>query len=418
MRRLVLLGMLAPVLGVALLSGCVVYDVPATHPAPYPPPAPPSPPPPSVETRFFYDALDPDGDWLYLQPYGWVWAPNAVDPFWRPYTVGQWVWTDWGWTWVSTERWGWATYHYGRWVRADLHGWVWIPGDVWGPGWVAWRRGPGVVGWAPLPPGVSFNTNAGLDWGGVNADVAIHFDSWCFVDDVRFVDPDPYRYAYPVGRNATAIRVTKDCTKIQVADRRIINAGLDRGDIERAIHHPVPIKRVVDQPHAELRPAEINRDEVRVYRPEVHTGSSEAAPRHGIKPAESKAPETPWKNDEAVHKWDRGWSHDWNQLQKVQKRDDTTTAKAVPLSHTPATPPSPQPAPPAPPASTPAEINAQHREENFQAAENAYRELVVEQERAKRRAVHANAPAKPPGKPEDKKEDKGKAKPKDQGKGE
>ena len=63
-------------------------------------------------------------------------------------------------------------------------------------------------------------------------------------------------------------------------------------------------------------------------------------------------------------------------------------------------------------------INAQHREENFQAAENAYRELVVEQERAKRRAVHANAPAKPPGKPEDKKEDKGTAKPKDQGKGE
>src|SRR5262249_52561117 len=150
-------------------------------------------------------------------------------------------------------------------------------------------------------------------------------------------------------RNATAIRVTKNCTKVQVADRRIVNASLDRGDIERAIHRAVPIKRVVDQAHPEPRPAEIDRDEVRAYRPQGNPGKAEAAPRHGIKPEESKTPETPWKNDEAEHKWDRGWSHDWDKLQKVQKRDDTAPAKAVPVARGPAASPPPQSAPPTPP---------------------------------------------------------------------
>src|SRR5262245_36747788 len=156
------IGALACVLA---LTGCIVATVPASHTS-----APPPPPPPpasvqqvSIDVEYFYDSLDPYGQWIWMEPDGWVRAPGWVDPSWRPYTVGRWAWTDYGWTWVSDEPWGWAAYHYGRWTRAPRHGWVWIPGDVWGPAWVAWRQGPGVVGWAPLPPQVGFTAYGGLD---------------------------------------------------------------------------------------------------------------------------------------------------------------------------------------------------------------------------------------------------------------
>jgi uncharacterized protein DUF6600 len=45
---------------------------------------------------------------------------------WRPYSVGQWVITDYDGTWVSDEPWGWATDHYGRWFFEPSDGWVWV----------------------------------------------------------------------------------------------------------------------------------------------------------------------------------------------------------------------------------------------------------------------------------------------------
>ena len=103
--------------------------------------------------EFFYDALDPFGDWVEVEKYGYCFQPReARDPRWRPYTDGNWAWTDYGWTWVSNEKFGWATYHYGRWARVRRLGWVWVPGSEWAAAWVAWRRSDDYVGWAPLPP--------------------------------------------------------------------------------------------------------------------------------------------------------------------------------------------------------------------------------------------------------------------------
>ena len=361
-----------------LCTACVVYDTPVdSHPSPSPPPYYPVPaprPPPTVEIRFFYDALDPYGDWMRFEPYGWVWVPNAVDPFWRPYTFGRWVWTDWGWMWVSSERWGWATYHYGRWVRVRQHGWVWVPGDVWGPGWVAWRRGSGVVGWAPLPPDVRYRAGAGLDWGGGDIDVRIALDAWCFLDEQRFADNDLHRYAYPVGRNATVIRATKNVTKVRVVDRRIVNEGIDRAEIERAVRRPVPVRRVTDQEHPQLRPAEVSGNDVRVYRPQVTPKDNALDPPRGIKQPPPETPDDVWKNDEAQRKWARGWNEDWQKLQKEQKRDEPPKAAGIPP----------------PPA-----VTKKHQEENREAAENAYQELTAEQERAKRKAERAKSG--PPG---------------------
>ena len=102
------------------------------------------------------------GEWVYVLPYGWVWAPGGMDPAWRPYNHGRWIWLSvCGWTWLPYEPWGWVTHHYGRWHWSPLYGWYWIPATVWGPGWVSWYWGPDYIGWSPMSywgyPGVIIN---------------------------------------------------------------------------------------------------------------------------------------------------------------------------------------------------------------------------------------------------------------------
>ena len=100
----------------------------------------------------FYNRLAPYGNWIWLQGQ-YVWVPRNVGPYWRPYTVGRWVFTDrYGWMWVSSEPFGWATYHYGRWGFSKRVGWFWVPGNRWAPAWVSWRQSTDYLAWAPLPP--------------------------------------------------------------------------------------------------------------------------------------------------------------------------------------------------------------------------------------------------------------------------
>src|SRR5437588_4738638 len=120
----------------------------------------------AVGVDFFYSNLAPYGYWVDRPSYGWVWVPRHVRHGWRPYSYGRWVYTDYGWTWVSTEPYGWATYHYGRWYDDLDYGWGWLPGTDWGPGWVDWREGDGYLGWAALPPSVGFSASVGLVFGG------------------------------------------------------------------------------------------------------------------------------------------------------------------------------------------------------------------------------------------------------------
>ncbi len=117
---------------------------------------------PAIDIGFFYDRLAPYGDWRQHAQWGWVWSPRGVPINWRPYTYGHWVYTDdYGWLWESDEDWGWACFHYGRWDWDDEFGWFWVPGSYWGPAWVAWRTGPGVIGWCPLPPPVRWRGRSG-----------------------------------------------------------------------------------------------------------------------------------------------------------------------------------------------------------------------------------------------------------------
>jgi hypothetical protein len=106
------------------------------------------------EYRIFYDALQDYGDWVLIEPYGYLFRPRATFPDWRPYESGFWAPTDaYGWVWISNEPFGWATYHYGRWAYDEYQGWVWRPGTDWAPAWVDWRASDQYVGWSPLGPG-------------------------------------------------------------------------------------------------------------------------------------------------------------------------------------------------------------------------------------------------------------------------
>lgn len=115
------------------------------------------------EHRIFYDTLQDYGEWVLIEPYGYVFRPRVNFDIWRPYGDGFWVPTDlYGWVWVSTEPFGWATYHYGRWLYDSFQGWVWIPGVDWAPAWVSWQAGDNYIGWAPLtPPGFSYSAVPG-----------------------------------------------------------------------------------------------------------------------------------------------------------------------------------------------------------------------------------------------------------------
>jgi len=114
--------------------------------------------------------LDAFGRWVYVPPYGWVWAP-WVAPGWAPYRYGRWAWIDfYGWTWIGYDPWGWAPYHWGRWFYHGPYGWCWWPGPIyarhyWRPalvaffGWGSYSGfhvgvgvGFGRIGWVPLAP--------------------------------------------------------------------------------------------------------------------------------------------------------------------------------------------------------------------------------------------------------------------------
>jgi len=103
--------------------------------------------------RPFYDELEPYGDWVLVEPLGWVFRPRVNTVAWRPYQDGHWEPSyAFGWVWESDDPFGWITDHYGFWYHDSFQGWVWQPFGAWAPSWVAWVQVGDYVGWAPLPP--------------------------------------------------------------------------------------------------------------------------------------------------------------------------------------------------------------------------------------------------------------------------
>jgi uncharacterized protein DUF6600 len=236
-----------------------------------------------VDVGLFYNDLAPHGRWVANVQYGRVWVP-AVSASWRPYSVGHWVWTDDnGWLWVSDEDFGWAVYHYGRWYEDPAYGWAWVPGYEWGPAWVSFRSGGGYMGWAPLPPRVTWA--AGFSVGPAEFDTFIDPRAYCFVADRDFVAGSVQGRLVPVARNVTVVHATQNVTRFGVERGRVVNRSVSVERVERAVGRPVPhLRTVAVESSAGARRERVRGNSVQVFNPTVRRTNVEP-------PSGGRAPE-------------------------------------------------------------------------------------------------------------------------------
>lgn len=270
-------------IGLIFLMGCVIYMPRPYEGEPYPDEAE------YYEDEYyendisyFYDHLSPHGIWARHSRHGYVWIPYMTRVGWRPYTHGRWVWTDFGWTWISEYKWGWIPFHYGRWGWDDYLGWYWVSGTQWGPAWVTWRRGRTYVGWAPLPPDVRFVAGVGI--------TSLPYDlpgyHWIFVEGRDFYSPHVSRYILPRERNLTIINYTSVKTSIVMRDRRVINNGIDVDYMRRVSRQRIS-KYQLEDSRAE-GPSRIRAESVEVHRPRIRQDSS-VKPKSVVNREDAKA---------------------------------------------------------------------------------------------------------------------------------
>ena len=222
----------------------------------------------------FYSSLSPYGEWVNVE-FGRAWRPLHVVHGWRPYVNGQWVWTDYGWYWMSDEPFGWATFHYGRWYYDDFYGWVWVPGEVWGPAWVEWRYSNDYIGWAPLAPYAEFSFNVGITYTNRWA-APVHY--WNFVPGDRFASARVVDYVQPVEQSRRIFGSTRVTGSIRTDGGQVVNRGVDVSFVER--HGNLHINRVnivsSDKRTSERFVGEADRRHIEVYRPRMEHRTQES----------------------------------------------------------------------------------------------------------------------------------------------
>jgi Family of unknown function (DUF6600) len=266
------------------------------------------PPGDVADVSVFYEPLAPYGTWISLPEYGLVWIPHDIAPGWRPYTTGRWVYTNYGWTWVSDQEWGWAPFHYGRWAFVASYGWVWIPGTAWAPAWVVWRHAPGWVGWAPLPPQVV--VRPGIEIRAANIDVHIEPSWFCFVEERRILAPRVSTYIAPPAHNVSLVHITQNVTYYTVIQNRVVNRGVPVERIERVMARPVPRMRIVETqaPEAMHRAKVRERErEVVLFRPATppvaeKTGARAQAPQSTPPPQLAPGTTLPQQREDTYHR--------------------------------------------------------------------------------------------------------------------
>ncbi len=182
------------------------------------------------EHRIFYDALVDYGDWVLIEPYGFLFRPRVDFATFRPFGDGFWAPSDpWGWVWISAEPFGWATYHYGFWAWDRFQGWVWGPGVDWGPAWVSWEISGGFAGWAPLGP---------AGGGGYRGDIP--GGAYLFAPIERLGSTDIRAHAVTRADLGPAAEGTRPIENVVERDGVRYNFGPDFAFVERARGGPLP----------------------------------------------------------------------------------------------------------------------------------------------------------------------------------
>ena len=212
------------------------------------------------------------GSWIRMDPWGAVWCPRNMGYRWRPYSDGHWVWTDFGWTWISDLEWGWMPFHYGRWGWDDDIGWFWVPGYAWGPAWVAWRTSDFYFGWAPCPPGMEFR--AGLDFGAFGT--AIPWRFWIFIGGSHFMDDDIYPNVLPFERNLSIISLTMLNNHFIFQGPNFINIAMGLDVVRNMTRRDIPRYRL--SPGRQPGMAVVSGTEIQMFRPSFK-GNAAVAPK-------------------------------------------------------------------------------------------------------------------------------------------
>jgi hypothetical protein len=303
----------------------------------------------SVDISYFYNNLAAYGHWVERGSYGWVWLPFGVRVSWRPYTLGQWVLTDYGWTWVSTEPFGWATYHYGRWVDDPDYGWAWVPGYDWGPAWVAWRSGAGYIGWAPLPPEVGFRAGFGLDFGGIDLNVRLGATHYCFVQERSFLSANVATYVAPPARNVTIINNTTNITNYTVVNNRVVNQGVPVQHLEQVTGRPVQRLQVAAVKSGPApRSGQVRGSQLTVFQPTIVKKSTPPPPP----PARARAAgaDLQQKHQQESQKLVQQQAQERTSLQQIHQREVKTAASNPQPPAQPVNSPTSRRQPPQPPS--------------------------------------------------------------------
>lgn len=213
----------------------------------------------SIGFNDFYGALNPYGRWVEYGTYGRVWICSEAG--FVPYrTGGRWVYTDYGWTWVSSYDWGWAPFHYGRWIYEGGWGWMWVPGYEWAPAWVGWRSGGGYYGWAPLAPGISISVGASFG--------VIPAEHWCFVSGRYMGHPQINNYYINNVNNTTIINNTTVINNTYNINKTNYYSGPGKREVEKVGGVKLPVMHMNDVQHPEN--AGITKKQLNIYRPAVN----------------------------------------------------------------------------------------------------------------------------------------------------
>jgi hypothetical protein len=217
----------------------------------------------SVSFQLFYDELSPYGSWVDYPGHGYAWIPS-VSGFYPYSTGGHWVYTYYGWTWVSDYSWGWAPFHYGRWDYDPYYGWVWLPGQEWGPAWVVWAHNPGYYGWAPMRPGMSINVHYNT--------THVHHNHWVFVNEQYMGTANITQHYAPRSSNSGYLKKsTVISNKYYDKDRKTTYvSGPSRDQVQKATGKSVRTLAVKEDSKPGVR---VKGDEVNMYRPQVKTST-------------------------------------------------------------------------------------------------------------------------------------------------
>ncbi|HEX2865402.1 MAG TPA: DUF6600 domain-containing protein [Ignavibacteriales bacterium] len=214
--------------------------------------------------NYFYNSLNPYGEWLALDNDVYAWHPYNVGRRWQPYTVGRWVWTSDGWYWDSFEPFGWATYHYGRWYYDDYYGWIWIPDSQWGPAWVEWRYSDDYIGWAPLPPYAIYDIHIGIHF---SYDWHFPYSCWNFVPYRYFDGYDVHRYYVAPKEKYRLYSNTRYRNDYAYSNGRVINRGVDRQFVERRSGRNVQQRDIIQTRTRDVGNRTRDNNRVEVFRP-------------------------------------------------------------------------------------------------------------------------------------------------------